>query len=164
MLGNQNRSHVSSFIRQQHDARKKIRRCLEEKLDAFLSIGNHAKPPKERTRLSLRCSEYRKESQVTKAWYKSLYGVKIKSKIRQQYSHKNPQKNKIKSEKAYPLCFAVFSRILRRFERCISQQLVHVHHCIMLMKGWKLEVEFECNLTRHLRRALRKPRYDLLET
>ena len=32
-------------------------------------------------------------TQVTmQAWYKSLYGVKIKSKFRQQYSHNNPQK------------------------------------------------------------------------
>ena len=46
-------------------------------------------------------------------------------------------KNIIKSEKAYPVCFAAFSRFLsaskRRFERFISQRLVHVHHCIMLM-------------------------------
>ena len=46
-------------------------------------------------------------------------------------------KNIIKSEKAYPLCFAVFSRLLsaskRRFERFISQRLAHVRHCIMLM-------------------------------
>ena len=42
---------------------KKLRRFLEEKLDAFLSIGNHAKPPKERTRSPLRCLAYRKESE-----------------------------------------------------------------------------------------------------
>ena len=63
VLGNQNRSHVSTFIRQQHDARKKIWRFLEEKQDAFLSIGNHAKPPIKRTRLPLRCFAYRKESE-----------------------------------------------------------------------------------------------------
>ena len=49
-----------------------------------------------------------------------------------------PTKNTIKSEKAYPVCFAVFSRFLsaskRCFERLNSQQLVHVHHCIMLME------------------------------
>ena len=48
-----------------------------------------------------------------------------------------PTKNIIKSEKAYPVCFAVFSRLLsaskRRFERFISQRLAHVRHCIMLM-------------------------------
>ena len=53
----------------------------------------------------------------------------------------------IKSEKAYLVCFAVFSRLLSaskcRFEWFISQQLVHVHHCVMLMEGWKLQVEFE---------------------
>ena len=57
-----------------------------------------------------------------------------------------PTKNIIKSEKAYPVCFAMFSRLLsaskRRFKRFISQRLVHVHHSIMLMT-WKLEVEFE---------------------
>ena len=46
-------------------------------------------------------------------------------------------KNIIKSEKSYPVCFAVFSMLFsaskRCFERFISQQLVHVHHCIMLM-------------------------------
>ena len=46
-----------------------------------------------------------------------------------------PTKDIIKSEKAYPVCFAVFSVLLsaskRCFERFISQQLVHVHHCIM---------------------------------
>ena len=58
-----------------------------------------------------------------------------------------PTKNIIKSEKAYPVCFAVFSRLLsaskRCFERFNSQQLVHAHHCIMLMAGRKLQVEFE---------------------
>ena len=48
-----------------------------------------------------------------------------------------PTKNIIKSEKAYPVCFAVFSMLLSASKRClerfISQQLVHVHHCIMLM-------------------------------
>ena len=48
-----------------------------------------------------------------------------------------PTRNIIESEKAYPVCFAVFSMLLsaskRRLERLISQQLVHVHHCIMLM-------------------------------
>ena len=82
----------------------------------------------------------------------------MKSKVRQQSV---PTQNIIKSEIAYPVCFAVFSGLFsaskRRFEQFISQRLVHVHHCIMLMKGWKLEVQFECNLTRHLRRALRKP-------
>ena len=36
--------------------------------------------------------------------------------------------------------------------------------CITVLyswKGWKLEVEFECNLTRHLRRAVRKPYYKI---
>ena len=46
-------------------------------------------------------------------------------------------KNKIKSRKAYPVCFAVFSMLLSASKRClerfISQQLFHVHHCIMLM-------------------------------
>ena len=63
VLGNQNRSHTSTFIHQQHDARKKIRRFLEEKLDTFFSIDNHARPPKERTRPPLRCFAYRKESE-----------------------------------------------------------------------------------------------------
>ena len=40
-----------------------MRRFLEEKLVAFLSIGNHAKPPKERTPPPLRCFAYRKESE-----------------------------------------------------------------------------------------------------
>ena len=48
-----------------------------------------------------------------------------------------PTKNITKSEKAYPVCFAVFSMLLSASKRClerfISQQLVHVHHCIMLM-------------------------------
>ena len=43
--------------------KKKLRRLLEEKLDAFLSIGNHAKPPKKRTRPPLRCFAYGKESE-----------------------------------------------------------------------------------------------------
>ena len=51
------------------------------------------------------------------------------------------------SEKAYPVCFAVFSMLLIASKRCfewfLSQRLVHVYHCIMLMKGWKLQVEFE---------------------
>ena len=38
VLGNQNRSHTSTFIHQQHDARKKIRRFLEEKLDTFFPL------------------------------------------------------------------------------------------------------------------------------
>ena len=102
-------------------------------------------------------------TQVTmQAWLKSLYGVKIKSKFRQQYSLKNPQKSKLKSEKACPVCFAVFSMLFSAYKRCferfISQQLVHVHHCIMLMEGRKLQVEFQWNLAHHLRRALRKPR------
>ena len=46
-------------------------------------------------------------------------------------------KNIIKSEKPYLVCFAVFSMLLSAAKRClerfISQQLVHVHHCIMLM-------------------------------
>ena len=46
-------------------------------------------------------------------------------------------KNIIKSEKAYPVCFSVFSMLLSASKRClerfISQQLVHVHHSIMLM-------------------------------
>ena len=50
-----------------------------------------------------------------------------------------PTKNTIKSEKAYPVCFAVFSMLLnaskRCFERFIYQQLVQVHYCIMLMEG-----------------------------
>ena len=49
-----------------------------------------------------------------------------------------PTNNIITSEKAYPVCFALFSMLLsaskRCFERFISQQLVHMHHCIMLMK------------------------------
>ena len=53
----------------------------------------------------------------------------------------------IKSEKAYPVCFAVFAMLLgaskRCFRRFISQRLLHVHHCIMLMEGRKLQVEFE---------------------
>ena len=61
MLGNQNRSLVSIFIRQQHDERKKIQRLLKENLDTFLSIGNHA--PKERTRPPLLCFAYRKETE-----------------------------------------------------------------------------------------------------
>ena len=48
-----------------------------------------------------------------------------------------PTKDIIKSEKAYPVCFAVFSMLLSASKRCFkwfnSQQLVHVHHCIMLM-------------------------------
>ena len=48
-----------------------------------------------------------------------------------------PTKNILKSEKAYPVCFAVFPMLLSASKRClerfISQQLVHVHHCIMLM-------------------------------
>ena len=76
-------------------------------------------------------------TQVTMlAWFKSLYGVKIKSKFRQQYSTK-PTKNISKSEKAYPVCCAVFSMLLSASKRCwerfISQQLFHVHHRIMLM-------------------------------
>ena len=35
VLGNQNCSHASSFIRQEHDARVLGRRFLEETLDAF---------------------------------------------------------------------------------------------------------------------------------
>ena len=58
-----------------------------------------------------------------------------------------PTKNIIKSEKAYLVCFAVFSILLsaskRCFERLISQQLLHVHHCIMLMEDRKLQVDFE---------------------
>ena len=46
-----------------------------------------------------------------------------------------PTNNIIKSEKVYPVCFVVFSMLLsaskRCFERFISQQLVHMHHCIM---------------------------------
>ena len=46
-------------------------------------------------------------------------------------------KNIIKSEKSYPVCFAVFSMLLSASKRCLerfnSQQLFHVHHCIMLM-------------------------------
>ena len=42
---------------------RKLRRFLEEKLDAFLSIGNHAKPPKKRTRPPLHCFAYRKEAE-----------------------------------------------------------------------------------------------------
>ena len=46
-------------------------------------------------------------------------------------------KNTIKSEKPYPVCFAVFSMLPSAAKRClerfISQQLFHVHHCIMLM-------------------------------
>ena len=46
-------------------------------------------------------------------------------------------KNIVKSEKPYPVCFAVFSMLLSAAERClewfISKQLFHVHHCIMLM-------------------------------
>ena len=64
--------------------------------------------------------------------------MKIKSKFSQQYSHKNPQKNVINSEKVYLVSFVVFSRLLSapkcRFERFISQRLVHVRHCIMLME------------------------------
>ena len=60
---------------------------------------------------------------------------------------RKPQKNILKSEKAYPLCFAVFSMLLSASKRClerfISQQLFHVHHCIMLMAGRKLKVKFE---------------------
>ena len=76
-------------------------------------------------------------TQVTmQAWFKTLYGVKIKSKFRQQYSHKTHQKyNKV--WKILPVCFAVFSMLLSASKRCleqfISQQLFHVHHCIMLM-------------------------------
>ena len=48
-----------------------------------------------------------------------------------------PTKNIIKSGKAYPVYFALFSMLLSASKRClerfISQQLVHVHHCIMLM-------------------------------
>ena len=47
-------------------------------------------------------------------------------------------KNIIKSRKAYPVCFAVFSMLLSASKRClerfISLQLFHVHHCIMLME------------------------------
>ena len=43
----------------------------------------------------------------------------------------------LKSEKAHLVCFAVFSMLFsaskRCFERFISQQLVNVHHYIMLM-------------------------------
>ena len=41
----------------------KLLRFLEEKQDAFLSIGNHVKPLKERTLPPLRCFAYRKESE-----------------------------------------------------------------------------------------------------
>ena len=48
-----------------------------------------------------------------------------------------PPKTIIRSQKAYPVCFAVFARLLsaskRCFERFISQRLVHMHHCVMLM-------------------------------
>ena len=48
-------------------------------------------------------------------------------------------KNIIKSEKSYPVCFAVFSMLLSACKRClerfISKQLFHVHHCIMLMES-----------------------------
>ena len=48
-----------------------------------------------------------------------------------------PTTNIIKSEKAYLVCFAVFSMLLGASKRClerfISQQLVHEHHCIMLL-------------------------------
>ena len=58
-------------------------------------------------------------------------------KLNRNLDNNIPTKNIIKSEKAYPVCFAVFSRLLRaskrRFERFTSQRLVHVHHCIMLM-------------------------------
>ena len=73
-----------------------------------------------------------------------------------------PTKNIIKSGKAYPVCFAVFSMLLGASKRCfwrrfISQRLVYEHNCIMLMGGRKLQVEFEYNLAPHLRRTLRKP-------
>ena len=49
-----------------------------------------------------------------------------------------PTKNIINSEKAYPVCFAVFSMLISVSKRCFkrfnSQQLVHVQHCIMLME------------------------------
>ena len=43
VLGNQNRPHVSRFIRQQHDARKKITEVL----------GNHAKSQKKNVHVHL---------------------------------------------------------------------------------------------------------------
>ena len=49
-----------------------------------------------------------------------------------------PSKNIVKSRKAYPVCFPVFSVLLSASKRClerfISLQLFHVHHCIMLME------------------------------
>ena len=62
-------------------------------------------------------------------------------KLNQNLENKTLTKNIIKSENVYPVCFAVFSMLLgaskRCFERFISQRLLHVHHCIMLMARLK---------------------------
>ena len=62
------------------------------------------------------------------------------------------------SEKAYTVCFAVFSWLLRafrrRFERFISRALLYYVND----KVGKIKVEYECNLTPLLRRVLQKPR------
>ena len=54
-----------------------------------------------------------------------------------------------KSEKAYPVCFAVFSRLLsaskRRFERFISQRAgprASLYY-VLKWKSWKLQGEFQ---------------------
>ena len=62
VLSNQNRSYLK-FHSATTRREEKIRRFLEENLDAFLSIGKHAKPPKKHTRPPLRCFAYRKESE-----------------------------------------------------------------------------------------------------
>ena len=63
--------------------------------------------------------------------------LKLNRNLDNNFPLKKPTKNILKSEKAYPVCFAVFSMVFSAskccFERFISQQLVHVHHCIMLM-------------------------------
>ena len=54
---------VKSHSATTRHGQKIFRSFLEEKLDTFLLIGNHAKPPKERTRVPLRCFTYWKESE-----------------------------------------------------------------------------------------------------
>ena len=55
MLGNQNSLYVSSIIRQEHDMRKtKYRGSGKKNWMLLLLIGNHVKPPEERTLPPLR--------------------------------------------------------------------------------------------------------------
>ena len=64
--------------------------------------------------------------------------LKLNRNLDNNFPKKKTTKNILNSEKAYPVCFAVFSMLFsaskRCFERFISQLLVHVHQCIMFME------------------------------